>query len=98
MALLGNPRAFYPVVGASTATAMKVADSALFNEGYGATVGRKRNSLKQQTPYDKNEFPTRIMFSNVSVTDSFTNAYRVFQGLSYNDYTKQYGGITKLLP
>ena len=98
MSLLGNPRSFYPLVAPSTKTGMKVADSALLNNGYGATVSRIRNTLKQKTSFDKNEFSTRIMFSNVSITDSFINGYRVFQGLSYHDYTKQFGSIVKLLP
>ena len=98
MALLGNSRGFYPFRGASTATSMKIADSALLNDGYSATVGRKRHILKQGTSYDKNEFSNRIMFSNVSVTDSFTNGYRTFQGASCNDYAKGFGSIIKLLP
>ena len=95
MALMGTARSFYPLIGASTAT--KLEDSHLLNDGYNATVGRKRNTIKQDTPFDKNEFSTRIMFSNVSVNDSFTNGYRVFQGASYHDYTKQYGAIVKLV-
>lgn len=98
MALMGNPRAFYPLYGMSTSTGMKLEESHLLNDGYNATVGRRRNTLKQDTPYDKNEFSTRIIFSNVSETDAFTNGYRVFQGLSYKDYPKQYGDIVKLLP
>jgi hypothetical protein len=98
MALFGNARSFFPLTAASTATSMKVPDSTLLNNGYGASVGRKRYNLKKDTPYDKKEFSTRIMFSNVSITDAFTNGYRIFQGLSYQDYTKQYGAIIKLIP
>ena len=98
MALMGNPRSFYPLAGMSTRTGMKIADSSLFNMGYGAALGRKEYLFREQVPYNKNEFSTRVMFSNVSVTDSFTNGYRVFQGLAYQDFTKQYGSITKLLP
>jgi hypothetical protein len=98
MALMGNPRSFYPLAGASTSTGMKLEESHLLNTGYNATVGRKRHTLKQNTPFDKNDFSNRIMFSNVSVSDSFTNGYRTFQGASYQDYTKQYGAIMKLLP
>ena len=98
MALMGNARSFYPLIGASTSTGMKLEESHLLNDGYNATVSRKRNTLKQNTPYDKTEFANRIMFSNVSVTDSFMNGYRTFQGASYQDYTKQYGSIVKLLP
>jgi hypothetical protein len=70
----------------------------LLNDGYNATVGRKRYNLFQDVPYTKSEFSNRIMFSNVNVTDAYTNGYRTFQGLSYKDYDKQYGEIVKLVP
>ena len=94
---LGNSRGFYPFSGLSTATGMKLPDSTWLNDGYNATVSRKRYTLKQDTPYDKNEYDTRIIFSNIAVNDSFTNGYRTFQGASYHDYTKQYGSIVKLI-
>ena len=97
MAILGSTRSFYPLNGASTATGNKMEESFLLNDGLSATVGRKRYNLMSDVPYSKSEFSNRIMFSNVNVTDSFTNGYRTFQGLSYKDYDKQYGAITKLI-
>ena len=97
MALLGSPRSFYPLNSASTATGNKMEESWLLNDGLSATVGRKRYNLMPDVPYSKSEFANRIMFSNVNVTDAFTNGYRTFQGLSYKDYDKQYGAITKLI-
>ena len=97
MAILGSPRSFYPLNGASTATGNKMEESFLLNDGLSATVGRKRYNLMPDVPYSKSEFANRIMFSNVNVTDAFTNGYRTFQGLSYKDYDKQYGAITKLI-
>ena len=97
MSLLGSPRSFYPLNGASTATGNKMEESFLLNDGLSATVGRKRYNLMPDVPYSKSEFSNRIMFSNVNVTDAFTNGYRTFQGLSYKDYDKQYGAITKLI-
>ena len=97
MALLGSPRSFYPLNSASTATGNKMEESFLLNDGLSATVGRKRYNLMPDVPYSKSEFSNRIMFSNVNVTDAFTNGYRTFQGMSYKDYDKQYGAITKLL-
>lgn len=95
MSLLGSPRSFYPLSGASTIN--KVGDSYLLNDGLSATVGRKRYNLMPDVPYSKSEFANRIMFSNVNVTDAYTNGYRTFQGLAYKDYDKQYGDITKLI-
>lgn len=95
MALLGVPRSFYPLSGASSIN--KVGDSYLLNDGFSATVGRKRYNLMPDVPYSKSEFANRIMFSNVNITDAYTNGYRTFQGVSYKDYDKQYGAITKLV-
>ena len=95
MSLLGSPRSFYPLSGASAIN--KVGDSYLLNDGYSATVGEKRYDLLPDAPYSKSEFSNRIMFSNVHITDAFTNGYRTFQGVAYKDYDKQYGAITKLI-
>ena len=97
VSLMGSPRSFYPLNGASTATGNKMEESFLLNDGLSATVGRKRYNFMPKIPYSKSEFSNRIMFSNINVTDSFTNGYRTFQGLSYKDYDKQYGAITKLI-
>lgn len=98
LALMGSPRSFYPISGLSTATGNKTEESYLLNDGLSATVGEKRYNLLGNLPYTKNEFETRVMFSNKQVIDAFTNGYRTIQGLSYQDYDKQYGAITKLVP
>ena len=98
MAILGSPRSFHPISSISGETGNKMEESFLLNDGLCATVGRKRYNLLPDVPYSKSEFENRIVFSNVDVTDSFTNGYRTFQGLSYKDYDKQYGAITKLIP
>lgn len=96
-ALMGSPRAFYPVVGMSTASSQKVEESKLLNDGYNATVGRRRNFIADNVPYIKELYDSRIMFSNVQREDDFQNAYRIFQGLSFKDIDRQYGAIVKLI-
>lgn len=96
-ALIGQERSFFPLNGGSLASGNKIEESWLLNDGYSATVGEKRFNLLPDTPYNKSEFTNRIMFSNVNITDAFINGYRTFQGLSYKDYDKQYGPITKLI-
>lgn len=98
MSLIGSPRSFFPINGGSTATGNKMEESFLLNNGYSATVGEKTYNLLPDVPYFTSEFANRIIFSNVQVDNSFTNGYRVFQGLSYQDYDKQYGAIVKLVP
>lgn len=97
MALMGNPRSFYPISGASTSVANKIEESWMLNDGYSSTLGVKRFLPVQDVPYVRDIFDTRIMFSNVQQEDAFQNAYRIFQGLSYRDMDRQYGAIVKIL-
>lgn len=97
-AIMGNSRGFYPVTGMSTASANKVAETQLLNDGYSITLGRRLNTKYEDVPYIKDQFDNRIMFSNSQVFDEFKNGYRIFQGLSYQDIDRQYGAIVKLLP
>ena len=97
MALMGNPRSFYPISGSSMSVANKIEESWKLNDGYSSTVGQKRFLPIQDIPYTRDIFDTRIMFSNVQQDDAFQNAYRIFQGLSYKDMDRQYGGLVKLI-
>lgn len=96
-ALMGSPRSFYPKTGISTKSGVKIAESYLQNQGYTTTLSEKRNTIYKDTPYNRTDYSNRIMFSNVSVKDSFENGYRTFQGLSYRDIDAQYGAITKIV-
>ena len=97
-ALLGNPRAFYPIAGCNVKSVSKMEESWILNDGYSATVGQKTNIAATNLPYTKDQFDNRIMFSNVQVDGDFKNGYRIFQGLSYSDIDRQYGAIVKLIP
>jgi hypothetical protein len=94
---MGSPRGFYPAVGMSTASAQKIEESKLLNDGYNSTVGFRRNFIVDNVPYIKELYDNRVMFSNVQREDDFQNAYRIFQGLSFKDIDRQYGAIVKLL-
>lgn len=98
IALMGNTRGFYPVQGMSTKASYKIPESNLYNRGYSTTLGFKRNYKYIDVPYEVDEFDTRIMFSDIQVDGNFKNSYKVFQGLSYEDLDRQYGGIVKILP
>ena len=98
MAVMGNPRVFYPFYEVSVRGSMKIPESDLYNRGYSTTLGYKRNYLWAEVPFETDEFDTRVMFSNVQVDKEFKNAYKIFQGLSYQDYDRQFGGIVKILP
>lgn len=98
MALMGNPRSFYPLSGLLTAPSGKVEESWLLNAGYSVTLPFKKYFTAPDVPYVKDIFDNRIMFSDVQIDDDFKNAYRIFQGLAYKDIERQYGAIVKLIP
>lgn len=98
IAVMGNPRGFYPIDGISTKSSNKIPESNLYNKGYHTSLGVRRSFAFERMQYIKDEYDTRIMFSNVQVDGAFKNSYKIFQGLSFEDYDRQYGGITKILP
>ena len=97
-ALMGSPRSFYPNTEINLDSTNKVDESSLLNRGYSISLGKRRNYIVPNQPYIKDIFSNRVMFSNVQREDSFKNAYRIFQGLSFKDIDSQYGAIVKLIP
>ena len=37
------------------------------------------------------------MYSDINITDGFKNGFRTFRSTAYQDYTREYGSITKIL-
>lgn len=95
---LGSPSSFYPLSGINARSGNKMPESQLLNAGYSITLPRKSYSKWIPTPYENWNFENRIAFSNISSTKMFTNGFRVFQGLAYQDVDKQFGQIVKLFP
>lgn len=97
-ALMGNVRSFYPLSGMSVKSGAKIAESFVLNSGYNSLLGKKRHYKMMDVPYIRDLFDTRLMFSNVQTEDSYKNAYRIFQGLSFTDLDRQFGALVKILP
>lgn len=95
---LGSPSSFYPLSGINARSGNKMPESQLLNEGYSVTLPRKSYNKWIPTPYENWNFENRIAFSNIASTKMFTNGFRVFQGLAYQDVDKQFGQIVKLFP
>jgi hypothetical protein len=53
--------------------------------------------MLEETPYNKDEFSNRILYSDISVNDAYKNGFRVFKSTNFKDYPKTYGSITKLV-
>lgn len=96
-ALTGNPRSFHPLASMSVSGESKIPESNLYNAGFNRSVNERLYYSTPEVPYIKNIFDTRVMYSDIHISDAFRNGYRIFQGLSYKDLTKQYGAITKIL-
>jgi hypothetical protein len=95
---MGNVRSFYPLSGMSVKSGAKIAESFVLNSGYNSLLGKKRYYKMLDVPYIRDIFDTRLMFSNIQTEDSYKNAYRIFQGLSFTDLDRQFGALVKILP
>lgn len=95
--LSGKDRTFYPYTYIYPDGSSKIPDSFAINKGFASTTSDKIHIEIPDIPAIKNNFDSRIIYSDLHVTDAFKNGYRVFKELNYRDYTKAYGGITKLI-
>lgn len=95
--LTGHKRGFHPYYTASTGGSYKIPESFVHNGGYTTSVGERQNFLVPDVPYIKNEFVTRILYSDIHINDAYKNGFRVFQLTHYRDYPRTYGSIIKLV-
>ena len=96
-ALFGRGRQWYPLAPLSTKSVYKIPESFIYNDGFRDTLSHKYNYLFPEVPYIRNEFNTRIVWSNSYVSDAFQNGYRVFNLIDKVDYPKELGSITKIM-
>lgn len=96
---MGNWRSFYPKRDRNITSAGKIQDSNLLNLGLSSVLSVRRyyNYTSEDIPFSNTDHRNRIAFSNKYVQGAFENGYRVFQGLSYHDYTREFGNITKII-
>lgn len=95
--LTGHKRGFFPYYGMSIDGSYKIPESSVINQGLSVNLGERWNMPVPDVPYIKNQFQTRILYSDVHVNDAFKNGFRVFQAMSYRDYPRTYGCIIKLI-
>lgn len=95
-ALSGRARSFVPLTPRNLEGPAKIADSTVINVGYNSTTSDKEYFVTPDIPAIKNDFSNRIMYSEIHVNDAFKNGYRIFEGLNFQDYTIDYGTITKI--
>lgn len=94
--LFNKPRGFYPLQAMNKNSSGKQKESSVMNGAINVTLSKRHNIIQPDVPWIKNKFDTRIMYSDIAVTDAFKNGYRVFQERNYRDYPKTYGSIVAL--
>lgn len=94
--IFGHKRSFFPLQPLSNEGSFKLPDSNIINGAANVTLSQRKNFIVPNIPFIKNKFDTRILYSDIHVTDAFKNGYRVFTGGHYQDYTKIYGSIVDL--
>ena len=95
--ITNKPRAFFPLYARNASGENKVPESNVYNDGYTVTLSTKYNYEMPDVPAVKNVFVTRVMYSNIAINDAFRNGFRVFDMMSYRDYTLTYGALTRLV-
>ena len=95
--ITGHVRSFYPYTALSSLGSYKIPESFLINGGLNKTIDEKYNLECPDVPAIKNNFATRVLYSDPQMQNSFTNGYRVFRDLHYKDYTTAHGELTSLI-
>lgn len=97
VALFGHPRGFYPYFDMLSSGSYKIPEALCFNDGFSKGLSERYNFEVPDVPYIKNEYTNRILYSDIHITDSFSNGFRTFRGGNFRDYPKTYGSITKII-
>lgn len=95
--LTGHYRTFYPHTGLNTDGSYKIPEALVYNDGFSKSVSDYWNILVPDVPYLQDNFTNRIAYSDISVTNSFKNGFRIFKNGNYRDYNMEYGAITKIV-
>lgn len=96
-ALTGSKRSFYPLTNLRVDGHYKLPESTMYNQGFSSSTGERYHFAQPAVPYIKNNFETRIIYSDVAQSDAFKNGFRVYRNMSFQDYSNEYGGITKIV-
>lgn len=94
--IFGQPRSFFPLQKMNRNSSTKIADSNIINGANNVTLSKRYNFIIPDVPFLKNKFDTRIIYSDIHITDAFRNGFRVFKENNYRDYPKTYGALVSL--
>ena len=91
----GMKRGFFPLQ--TPAPSNRLPESTLINAGISKTLGEKYYFEIPDVPFIKTNFSNRIYYSDILQESTFKNGNRVFKAQNYQDYTREYGAIIKLI-
>lgn len=92
----GGARKFYPHVKMSVDPWNKLLDSTVINSGYSRTDSVKGYFDLNKLIFSREQFHTRVSYSNKHIASSFENNYRNFHPLAYKDYPTNMGQIVTM--
>ena len=97
-ATFNQVRTFYPLsYNGAGVVPNKISDSYVQNGAYEKSLGEQIYTLQEDLPALKTNFSNRIVYSDIAVKDAYINNFRVFRKAEFQDYTRQYGEIVKLI-
>lgn len=88
-------RGFYPLQVMDPSNPLP--ESNIINSGISKTTSDKYYYEIPDVPFIKTNFATRIYYSNLLQSSTFANGNRVFESPNYQDYTREYGALIKLI-
>ena len=95
-AQFNRKRSFYPLSKMDVHNPLR--DSNVINYAASLSIPHKKYYIIPDVPFIKQEYFTRVLNSLRDSAESITNEFKVMLEAAYQDYTKIYGPITKLVP
>jgi hypothetical protein len=88
-------RGFFPYQSMNPSN--NLPESSVINNGISQSLGNRYYFGIPNVPFIKTSFTNRIYYSHVLQHASFANGNRIFESKDYQDYTLDYGSLTKLV-
>lgn len=88
-----HSRSFYPLEQTSKDSLYKLPESQMINGACNTTTSERVYFTMPDVPYIKQQYDTRICYSELYAANAFRNGYRIIGEGSHQDYPKQCGTL-----
>ena len=95
-AVFGHKRSFYPLENASRSSSYKIPESNIINGANNNMLSMKHYWQLPDVPYTKQQYDTRIQFSEINVNTKYRNGFRIFKEGNFIDLPKTYGCLVDI--